>query len=343
MKTYLVTGGAGFIGSNFIHYLMEHRPEDGSIPSRNHETEDIRIINLDSLSYCGNRSNVSCYEAYDNYRFLQCDICDEELVEALFTEESIDYIVHFAAQTHVDRSIVSAMEFARTNILGTLNLLNAANAAWQGEGRALKRFLYVSTDEVYGDLPGEGNFTEEAPLHPRNPYAASKAGAEMMVQAFYETHQLPILITRCSNNYGPYQYPEKFLPLCIECCLRQKEIPVYGDGSNIRDWLYVEDHCMAIDAVLQKGRLGEVYNVGGHNELSNLEFVTIICNIMTKEYGQKASPICFTTDRKGHDRRYAIDSTKLQKELNWRPHTDFSEGIRRTISWYLEHKDFLQL
>ncbi len=343
MKTYLVTGGAGFIGSNFIHYLMERRLKDGSIPSRNHETEDFRIINLDSLSYCGNRSNVSCYEAYDNYRFLQGDICDEELVEALFEEENIDYIVHFAAQTHVDRSIASAMEFARTNVLGTLNLLNAANAAWLGESRNSKRFLYVSTDEVYGDLPGEGYFTEESPLHPRNPYSASKAGADMMVKAFYETHQLPILITRCSNNYGPYQYPEKFLPLCIECCLRGTDIPVYGDGSNIRDWLYVEDHCRAIDAVLQKGRLGEIYNVGGHNERSNLEFVTILSDILTKEFGQKASPIRFTTDRKGHDRRYAIDSNKLQKELDWQPLTDFSEGIRRTISWYLEHKDFLQL
>lgn len=343
MKTYLVTGGAGFIGSNFIHYLMKDRQEARNNKSRNYEAEDIRIINLDSLTYCGNRSKVSCYEEYDNYRFLQGDICDEKLVTAIFAEENIDYVVHFAAQTHVDRSIDSAMEFARTNVLGTLNLLNAANAAWQGESRAAKRYLYVSTDEVYGDLPGEGYFTEEAPLRPRNPYAASKAGADMMVKAFYETHQLPILITRCSNNYGPYQYQEKFLPLCIECCLRGKEIPVYGDGSNIRDWLYVEDHCRAIDAVLQKGRLGEVYNVGGNNELSNLELVTILCEVLTKEYGQKASPIRFTADRKGHDRRYAIDSTKLQRELGWQPLTDFSRGIHQTISWYLEHKDFLQL
>ncbi len=343
MKTYLVTGGAGFIGSNFIHLLMEENQGVESKTPQSHGAEDIRIINLDSLTYCGNRSNVSCYEDFENYRFIQGDICDEELVTALFSEENIDYVVHFAAQTHVDRSIDSATEFARTNVLGTLNLLNAANEAWQGEDRASKRFLYVSTDEVYGELAGGGYFTEETPLHPRNPYAASKAGADMMVKAFYETHHLPILITRCSNNYGPYQYQEKFLPHCIECCLRGKEIPIYGDGSNIRDWLYVRDHCRAIDTVLKHGHLGEVYNVGGNHELSNLEFVTILRDILITEFGQKASPIRFTTDRKGHDRRYAIDSTKLQKELGWQPLTDFSEGIRQTIRWYLEHKEFLQL
>jgi dTDP-glucose 4,6-dehydratase len=343
MKTYLVTGGAGFIGSNYIHYLMNHRQEAGCTSPRDQEEEDISIINLDCLTYCGNRSNVSCYEEYQNYRFLQGDICDEKLVKDIFAEENIDFVVHFAAETHVDRSIDSAIEFARTNVLGTLNLLNAANAAWRGEHRASHRFLYVSTDEVYGDLPNEGYFTEASPLRPRNPYAASKAGADMMVRAFYETHQLPILITRCSNNYGPYQYPEKFLPLCLKCCLQGKEIPIYGDGSNVRDWLCVEDHCRAIEAVLQKGCPGEVYNVGGHNELTNLEFVTIIRDILDREFHQEVSPIRFITDRKGHDRRYAIDSAKLQKELDWRPLTKFSEGIRETIGWYLEHKDFLRL
>ncbi len=343
MKTYLITGGAGFIGSNFIHYLMGGKQRSRSSSSDSHEGETIRIINLDSLAYSGNRSSVSCYEEYDNYRFLHGDICDEELVSTLFSEENIDYVIHFAAQTHVDRSITSPMEFARTNVLGTLNLLNAANAAWQEVERNTKRFLYVSTDEVYGDLPEEGYFTEASPLRPRNPYAASKAGADMMVKAFYETHGLPILITRCSNNYGPLQYPEKFLPLCIECCLRGKEIPIYGDGSNVRDWLYVEDHCRAIDLVLQKGQIGEVYNVGGHNERSNLEFVSTLSNMMTKEFHQKASPVHFITDRKGHDRRYAIDSTKLQRDLGWQPATDFTQGLRNTIRWYLEHKDFLQL
>ncbi len=330
MKTYLITGGAGFIGSNFIHYLMEQKPEE------------IRIINLDTLAYCANRNNVSMYEAKDHYRFIHGDICDEGLAASIFAEEEIDYVVHFAAQTHVDRSIDSAMEFARTNVTGTLNLLNAANAAWKGKERISKRFLYISTDEVYGDLPEEGYFTEDSPLQPRNPYAASKAGAEMMVKAFYETHRLPVLITRCSNNYGPYQFGEKLLPRCIECCLLGIDLPVYGDGSNVRDWLYAEDHCRAVDAVLMNGRLGEVYNVGDHNERTNLELITALRDILEQEFQQKASPIRFVEDRKGHDRRYAIDSTKLQKELGWQAKVDFSEGLRKTIRWYLEHKDFLQ-
>ena len=331
MKTYLITGGAGFIGSNFIHYLMQKNRRN-----------TFRIINLDVLAYCGNRDNVSCYEEYDNYRFLQGDVCDTKLVYSLFEAERIDYVIHFAAQTHVDRSITQATEFAQTNVLGTLNLLNAANHFWQGDDRKTKRFLYVSTDEVYGDLPGVECFTEEYPPNPRNPYAASKAGAEMMVKAFYETHQLPVLITRCSNNYGPYQYPEKLLPLCIDYCLRGKELPIYGDGNNVRDWLYVEDHCSAIYIVLQKGELGEVYNIGGNHELTNLELVAILGDILAKEYGQPVSPIRFVADRKGHDSRYAINSEKLQKELGWRPITDFSQGIRKTIRWYLENRAFLE-
>jgi dTDP-glucose 4,6-dehydratase len=343
MKTYLVTGGAGFIGSNFIHYLMGQRHKNNNSRTTEGMTKAIRIINLDSLAYCANHDNVRDYETYDNYRFIHGDICDEKLVTKLFTEENIDHVVHFAAQTHVDRSIESAKEFAKTNILGTLSLLNAANASWQGEARSSKRFLYVSTDEVYGDLPMEGHFTEASPLRPRNPYSASKAGADMMVKAFYETHQLPILITRCSNNYGPYQFREKFLPLCIESCLRGQDIPVYGDGSNVRDWLFVEDHCRAIDIVLQKGRTGEVYNVGGHNERSNLELVAILKEVLTQEFKQTVSPVRFVEDRKGHDRRYAIDSSKLCNELGWLPATEFANGIRRTVQWYLENKDFLQL
>lgn len=329
MKTYLITGGAGFIGSNFIHYLMEH------------SSEKIRIINLDSLAYSASRDNVSQYEAKDNYRFIHGDVCDEELVSSVFAEENIDYVVHFAAQTHVDRSIASAAEFVATNVMGTLNLLNAANAVWQGEERITKRFLYISTDEVYGELPGAGYFTEASPLRPRNPYAASKAGADMMVRAFYETHRLPILITRCSNNYGPSQYEEKLLPLCLKCCLLGEALPVYGDGSSVRDWLYVEDHCRAIDTVLSNGRLGEVYNVGGHNERTNLELITEMKDILEQEFHQKASPIRFVEDRKGHDRRYAVDSSKLQEELGWQARICLSEGLRKTIGWYLEHKEFL--
>lgn len=329
MKNYLVTGGAGFIGSNFIHFLME---EYGN---------EVKIVNLDCLTYCGNRNNVIDYEGCDNYVFIQGNICDEDLVQKILTEHEIDYIVHFAAQTHVDRSISSAKEFAETNVIGTLTLLNAAKNLWMNGLSDKKRFLYVSTDEVYGDLPPEGFFTENSPLSPRNPYSASKASGDMMARAFYETHQLPVLVTRCSNNYGPYQFEEKFIPNCIKCCLTGKEIPIYGDGMNIRDWLYVEDHCKAIDMVLRRGRLGEVYNIGGHNEYTNLEIVSFIRNILQEEFQIQASPIQFVEDRKGHDRRYAIDPEKIKNELGWQPETHFKEGIRRTIRWYVEHEDFL--
>lgn len=326
MKTYLVTGGAGFIGSNFIHYLMKKYGEA------------IRIINLDSLAYCGNRDHVSCYEGRDNYSFLHGSICDEELVSKIFAENNIDYVIHFAAQTHVDRSISSAKEFVETNVTGTLNLLHTAYETWRSEAMDQKRFLYVSTDEVYGELPEEGYFTEDSPLCPRNPYAASKAGGDMMARAYYTTHGLPVLVTRCSNNYGPYQYEEKFIPHCIRCCLRGEEIPVYGDGKNIRDWLFVEDHCHAIDLVLQNGRLGEVYNVGGHNEHTNLEIVHMLHRILSEEFHKSGSLVKHVEDRKGHDRRYAIDPTKLQSELGWKSVTPFEEGIRTTIQWYLEQE-----
>ena len=329
MKNYLITGGAGFIGSNFIHYLMKKYGEA------------IRIINLDSLSYCGNRDNVRGYEGRDNYSFLHGSICDEELVSKIFTENNIDNVVHFAAQTHVDRSIASAKEFAETNVTGTLNLLHTACEAWRTEAMDQKRFLYVSTDEVYGELPGEGYFTEDYPLCPRNPYAASKAGGDMMARAFFTTHGLPVLVTRCTNNYGPYQYEEKFIPHCIRCCLTGEAIPVYGDGKNVRDWLYVEDHCHAIDLVLHDGRPGEVYNVGGHNEYTNLEIVHMLRRILSEEFHKPGSPVKHVEDRKGHDRRYAVDPSKLQRELGWRSKTPFEEGIRTTIQWYLEHEEFL--
>ncbi len=329
MTSYLITGGAGFIGSNFIHFLM------------NQYEDNIKVINLDSLTYCGNHSNVSIYDSRPNYEFIQGDIRDEELVNKLFSENNIDYVVHFAAQTHVDRSIDSAKIFGDTNVMGNLNLLNAAKNAWQDSDYRNKRFLYVSTDEVYGDLPKEGYFTEETPLNPRNPYSASKAAGDMMARAFYETHHLPVLVTRCSNNYGPYQNEEKFIPHCIKCCLEDKEIHLYGDGKNVRDWLYVEDHCCAIHKVLHSGRIGEVYNIGGHNEFENFEIATIVSEILQDEYHLSPPSIKFVEDRKGHDRRYAINPRKTMEELKWEANTNFKDGIRQTIQWYMEHKEFL--
>ncbi len=331
MKTYLITGGAGFIGSNFIHYLMEK--EQGSF----------HIINLDSLAYSANKANINCYEGDPRYTFVQGNICDEALVHKLFTDHTIDYVVHFAAQTHVDRSIASATEFVTTNVLGTLNLLQEAEQCWSQKDRNEKRFLYISTDEVYGELPESGYFTEDTPLNPRNPYAASKAGGDMLARSFFTTHGLPVLVTRCSNNYGPYQYEEKFLPNCIKCSLSGKEIPIYGDGMNIRDWLYVTDHCRAIDLVLKQGLPGEVYNVGGHNEHTNLEMVKILGNILRTEHQLQPSTICFVEDRKGHDRRYAIHPAKLMEKLGWQPIVPFGEGIRKTVHWYLDNPEFLHL
>lgn len=331
MLNYLVTGGAGFIGTNFIHFIMEKYGDD------------IRVINLDALTYCGNRHNVSIYEGNKNYVFIQEDICKEEIVKKIFTEYNIDYVVHFAAQTHVDRSISSAKEFAETNVMGTLNLLNAALETWRDKDLSSKRFLYVSTDEVYGDLQAEGYFTEETPLRPRNPYSASKAAGDMMARAFYETHGLPVVVTRCSNNYGPYQFEEKFIPHSIKCCLSGKAIPVYGDGKNIRDWIYVEDHCKGIDKVLHSGKVGEVYNIGGHNEYTNLEILHTILSILKEEYGIQVSPIKFVEDRKGHDRRYAIDPSKMKNELGLEIETEFETGIRQTLRWYMEHQEFLEI
>ncbi len=331
MNTYLVTGGAGFIGSNCIHYLME---KYGS---------NIKVLNLDVLTYSGNRSNVEIYDSYGNYQFIHGNICDEELIKKIFNENDIDFVVHFAAQTHVDRSILSAKEFAETNVIGTLNLLNAAKDTWKITELGKKRFLYVSTDEVYGELPEEGCFSEKTPLKPRNPYSASKAAGDMMTQAFYETHHLPVLITRCSNNYGPYQHEEKLIPLLIKCCLSGTEIPVYGDGRNVRDWLYVTDHCDAIDNVLHNGRIGEVYNIGGHNEYTNIEVINKVSEVLHKEYGVEPSPLNYVEDRKGHDRRYAIDPSKIMTELEWKSKTAFEEGLRKTVHWYMEHKDFLNI
>jgi dTDP-glucose 4,6-dehydratase len=334
MKTYLVTGGSGFIGSNFIHYLFE-----------NYNT-DIRVINLDLLTYAGNPMNLMDMEGNENYHFIKGDICDLKLVGEVFSKFDIDYVVHFAAESHVDRSICDSEIFVKTNVLGTLNLLNAAKKAWEETDGFLenKRFLYVSTDEVYGALGKDGFFTESSPLSPRNPYSASKASADMMVKAYHETYGFPAVITRCSNNYGPYQFPEKLIPLYIYNGTHNMKLPVYGDGLAIRDWLYVLDHCSAIDVVLNQGKLGEAYNVGGHNEKTTIEIAETIIEILYSDYHYKISKnqIEFVTDRKGHDRRYAIDPSKIKNKLNWSPKTNFYDGIRKTIDWYMKHPKYLE-
>lgn len=332
MKTYLVTGGAGFIGSNFVIYMLN-------------KYDDIKIINLDKLTYAGNLENLKNIENSPNYIFVQGDICDKELIEALFERYDIDYVVNFAAESHVDRSIREPEVFVKTNVLGTVTLLNAAKKAWEIQDgfKEGKKYLQVSTDEVYGSLEETGFFIETTPLDPHSPYSSSKAGADLMVKAYADTYKMPINITRCSNNYGPYQFPEKLIPLVINNCLNHKALPVYGDGSNIRDWLYVKDHCKAIDMVINKGRLGEVYNVGGHNERTNIQLVKTVINYLNENVDKKIteSLIKYVEDRKGHDRRYGIDPTKIKEELGWYPETTFEIGINKTIMWYLDNKDWM--
>ncbi|MBL4935485.1 dTDP-glucose 4,6-dehydratase [Clostridium sp. YIM B02515] len=327
MKTYLVTGGAGFIGSYFIKYMLV-------------KYEEIKIINFDKLTYAGNLDNLEEVNKDERYLFIQGDICDKELVNELFKEYNIDYVVNFAAESHVDRSIEDPEIFVKTNVLGTTNVLNCAKEAWETkEGfKAGVKFLQVSTDEVYGSLGKNGYFYENTPLDPRSPYSSSKAGADLIVKAYYDTYSMPINITRCSNNYGPYQFTEKLMPLLITNCIEYKELPIYGDGLNVRDWLYVEDHCRAIDMVLQSGRLGEVYNIGGHNEKTNIEITKIIIKYLKENYDISISEdlIKYVEDRKGHDRRYAIASDKIEKELGWSPETSFEEGIIKTIKWYIK-------
>lgn len=313
----LVTGGAGFIGSCFIRHIMNKYPE-------------YKVINLDALTYCGNLENLKDIEGNSSYRFVQGNICDKELVRELVSEA--DCIVNFAAESHVDNSIKNPEIFIETNVKGTLNLLEASKEA------CIDRFLQVSTDEVYGSLGENGYFYEATPLAPNSPYSASKASADMLVRAYFETYKLPVLNTRCSNNYGPYQYPEKLIPLFISKLLKGEKVPVYGDGLNVRDWLYVYDHCEAIDVVLHKGKIGEVYNIGGHNEKTNLEITGIILNAM----GKDDSSIEFVQDRPGHDRRYAISNDKITSELGWKPSLTFEEGIERTIDWYLKNSDWIE-
>jgi dTDP-glucose 4,6-dehydratase len=333
-KTYLVTGGAGFIGSNFIHYLMERH-------------QDILVVNVDKLTYAGNLENLKDVMDDTRYAFVQADICDREAMVRLFEQYTIDYVVNFAAESHVDRSITDPGVFVSTNVMGTLNLLDAAKSSWKtGEDnyREGVRFLQVSTDEVYGSLGPEGFFTETTPLDPHSPYSASKASADLLVKAYGDTYKMPVNITRCSNNYGPYQFPEKLIPLMINNCLNKQGLPVYGDGMQIRDWLYVEDHCKAIDLVLQKGTLGEVYNIGGHNEKPNIEIVESIIGYVSEKVDNTIDDtlIKYVTDRKGHDRRYGIDPTKIREALGWEPETMFSEGIMKTIDWYLENRQWME-
>ena len=323
MKTYLITGAAGFIGANFIKYMLAKYPE-------------IKIVVLDLLTYAGNLGTIA--EDIDGERceFVKGNICDRALTDELFAKYQFDYVVNFAAESHVDRSIENPQLFLVTNILGTQNLLDSARKAWvtgkaatgYPEWREGVRFHQVSTDEVYGSLGAEGYFHETTPLDPRSPYSASKTSADLFVQAYSETYKMPVSITRCSNNYGPYHFPEKLIPLIIKNILEGKSLPVYGDGTNVRDWLYVEDHCKAIDLVIHKGRAGEVYNVGGHNEKQNIEI--------------NDSLITFVKDRLGHDQRYAIDPTKITNELGWTPETSFETGIVKTIRWYLDNQKWVE-
>jgi dTDP-glucose 4,6-dehydratase len=316
--TILVTGGAGFIGSNFIFYELEKHPED-------------RIVCVDKLTYAGNLSTLAPVLERPNFRFCKTDICDRKAIYELFEEEKPEIVVNFAAESHVDRSIESPEIFLQTNIIGTSVLMDACRIFGVG------RFHQVSTDEVYGDLPLDRPdlfFTEETPIHTSSPYSSSKAAADLLAMAYHRTYGLPVSLSRCSNNYGPYQFPEKLIPLMIANCLSDKPLPVYGKGLNVRDWLYVEDHCKAVDLVMRKGREGSVYNIGGHNEMRNIDIVRLIC----AELHKPESLITYVTDRKGHDMRYAIDPTKIHRDLGWLPETKFADGIVQTIRWYLENK-----
>lgn len=314
----IVTGGAGFIGGNFVHYMLQEHPGD-------------QIICLDKLTYAGNLSTLADVMDHPNFQFVKMDICDRDSVYGLFEKEKPDVVINFAAESHVDRSIENPEIFLQPNIIGTSVLMDACRKY------GIQRYHQVSTDEVYGDLPLDRPdlfFTEETPIHTSSPYSSSKAGADLLVMAYYRTYGLPVTISRCSNNYGPYHFPEKLIPLMIINALHDRPLPIYGDGLNVRDWLYVEDHCRAIDLIIRKGKVGEVYNVGGHNEMRNIDIVKLIC----QELGKPESLITHVTDRKGHDRRYAIDPEKIHRELGWLPETKFADGIKKTIQWYLTHQ-----
>ncbi|MBE0617866.1 MAG: dTDP-glucose 4,6-dehydratase [Proteobacteria bacterium] len=335
MRRVLVTGGCGFIGTNYVLNIACARPE-------------WRVVVLDKLTYAGNLCNVATLVSDPGYRFVHGDICDRELLERVFAEEEIDSVIHFAAESHVDRSISGPGAFVRTNVVGTFTLLECARMAWADRSdRDRCRFVHVSTDEVYGSLGVTGRFTEETRYDPRSPYAASKAASDHLARAYFHTYGLPTIITNCSNNYGPYQFPEKLIPLAIQNAIEGRRIPVYGDGRNVRDWLYVGDHCSALRVVLERGRVGETYNIGGSNERQNLEVVETVCDALDERLGlgedgqPRRSLITFVEDRPGHDRRYAIDASKVRQEFGWQPQVCFEDGIRTTVDWYLENREWV--
>jgi len=331
-RRLLVTGGCGFIGVNFVRLLLEQRPQ-------------WRVINLDKLTYAGNLASLADVAEHPRHRFVHGDICDADLLDRLFREEAIDLVVHFAAESHVDRSILGPADFITTNVVGTFTLLEAARRHWPDAGE--RRFLHISTDEVFGSLGPSGFFTEETPYDPRSPYSASKASSDHLVRAYHHTYGLPTLITNCSNNYGPCQFPEKLIPLVFRNALAGKPLPVYGDGLNVRDWLYVEDHCLAVLLALEQGSAGQSYNIGGNNEKTNLEVVGLVCDLLDRKAAplpggkSRRSLITHVRDRLGHDRRYAIDAGKIRRELGWTPATSFEQGIERTVDWYLAHGAWL--
>lgn len=330
-KKILITGGAGFIGSHVVRLFVTKYP-------------DYEIVNLDKLTYAGNLSNLSDIEGEGNYQFIKGDIVDEQFILELFETHKFDSVIHLAAESHVDRSIANPLEFVYTNVIGTVNLLNAARKVWDS-GLEDKLFYHVSTDEVYGSLGEEGMFTEETKYDPHSPYSASKASSDHFVRAYHDTFKMPVVVSNCSNNYGSYQFPEKLIPLFINNIRNNKPLPVYGKGENVRDWLWVEDHARAIDVIFHEGKNGETYNIGGHNEWTNIDLIKLMCSVMDKklerEEGESAKLITFVTDRAGHDLRYAIDSTKLQNELGWVPSLQFEEGLEKTIDWYLENEEWL--
>lgn len=330
-KTLLITGGAGFIGSHVVRLFVNKYP-------------DYRILNLDTLTYAGNLENLQDVEKAPNYEFIKGDITDESFIDQLFENTAIDAVIHLAAESHVDRSITDPMAFIRTNILGTVNLLNACKKQW--DTFEDKLFYHISTDEVYGSLGDEGLFTEETSYDPKSPYSASKASSDHLVRAYYNTYKMPVVISNCSNNYGPNQFPEKLIPLSINNIKNNKQIPIYGKGENIRDWLYVEDHAAAIDVIFHTGKTGDTYNIGGINEWKNIDLIRLLCKIMDQKLqrpdGTSAELITFVTDRAGHDMRYAIDSSKISKELNWDPSENFESGLEKTVEWYLENSEWLE-